>query len=218
MRYGHRAKQYADLLDMYKKTRAEGFGAEVKRRIMIGTYVLSHGYYDAYYLQAQKLRRMIADDFQPRFAECDVIAGPVAPTVAWNLGEHGDDPVANYLADIFTLPGSLAGLPGMSIPVRLRRRRHAGGAAADRQLLRRRRAAATPRTASSRPPTSTCRRRRASMSRSKLIHGYEVVIGLETHAQLSTRSKIFSRAPPRSAPSPTPRPRRSTWRCPARCR
>jgi aspartyl-tRNA(Asn)/glutamyl-tRNA(Gln) amidotransferase subunit A len=116
VKFGHRAEQYGDLLDMYKKTRAEGFGDEVKRRIMIGTYVLSHGYYDAYYLQAQKIRRMIADDFQNAFKQCDVIAGPVAPTVAWKLGEHGGDPVADYLADIFTLPGSLAGLPGMSIP------------------------------------------------------------------------------------------------------
>ncbi|GAB3777647.1 Asp-tRNA(Asn)/Glu-tRNA(Gln) amidotransferase subunit GatA [Ramlibacter monticola] len=116
VKFGHRAKQYGDLLDMYKKSRAEGFGLEVQRRIMVGTYVLSHGYYDAYYLQAQKIRRMIADDFQNAFRECDVIAGPVAPTVAWHLGEHGGDPVADYLADIFTLPGSLAGLPGMSIP------------------------------------------------------------------------------------------------------
>ena len=116
VKFGHRAKQYSDLVDMYRKTRAEGFGDEVKRRIMIGTYVLSHGYYDAYYLQAQKIRRMIADDFQQAFRECDVIAGPVAPTVAWKLGEHGNDPLADYLADIFTLPGSLAGLPGMSIP------------------------------------------------------------------------------------------------------
>ena len=83
---------------------------------MIGTYVLSHGYYDAYYLQAQKLRRMIADDFQQCFERCDVIAGPVAPTVAWKLGAQDDDPVAAYLADIFTLPASLAGLPGMSVP------------------------------------------------------------------------------------------------------
>jgi aspartyl-tRNA(Asn)/glutamyl-tRNA(Gln) amidotransferase subunit A len=116
VKFGHRAKHYTDLLDMYRKTRAEGFGDEVKRRIMIGTYVLSHGYYDAYYLQAQKIRRMIADDFQRAFRECDLIAGPVAPTVAWKLGAKSDDPVANYLADIFTLPGSLAGLPGMSIP------------------------------------------------------------------------------------------------------
>jgi aspartyl-tRNA(Asn)/glutamyl-tRNA(Gln) amidotransferase subunit A len=116
VRYGHRAAQYADLLEMYKKSRAEGFGAEVKRRIMIGAYVLSHGYYDAYYLQAQKLRRMIADDFAQCFKQCDVIAGPVAPSVAWKLGAQGDDPVAAYLADIFTLPASLAGLPGMSVP------------------------------------------------------------------------------------------------------
>ena len=119
VRYGHRAAQYGDLMDMYKKSRSEAFGPEVKRRIMIGTYVLSHGYYDAYYLQAQKLRRMIADDFQACFKECDLIAGPVAPTVAWKLGEQGDDPVKAYLADIFTLPGSLAGLPGMSVPAGL---------------------------------------------------------------------------------------------------
>ena len=119
VKFGHRAAEYADLLDMYKKTRSQGFGAEVKRRIMIGTYVLSHGYYDAYYLQAQKLRRMIADDFQRCFTECDVIAGPVAPSVAWKLGEQGDDPVKAYLADIFTLPASLAGLPGMSVPAGL---------------------------------------------------------------------------------------------------
>jgi aspartyl-tRNA(Asn)/glutamyl-tRNA(Gln) amidotransferase subunit A len=116
VKFGHRAKNYTDLVDMYKKTRAEGFGDEVKRRIMIGTYVLSHGYYDAYYLQAQKIRRMIADDFQQAFKSCDVIAGPVAPTVAWKLGGHGNDPLADYLADIFTLPASLAGLPGMSVP------------------------------------------------------------------------------------------------------
>jgi aspartyl-tRNA(Asn)/glutamyl-tRNA(Gln) amidotransferase subunit A len=116
VKFGHRARNYTDLVDMYKKTRAEGFGDEVKRRIMIGTYVLSHGYYDAYYLQAQKIRRMIAGDFQNAFKECDLIAGPVAPTVAWKLGEHGNDPLADYLADIFTLPASLAGLPGMSVP------------------------------------------------------------------------------------------------------
>jgi aspartyl-tRNA(Asn)/glutamyl-tRNA(Gln) amidotransferase subunit A len=116
VKFGHRAAQHGDLLDMYKKSRAEGFGPEVKRRIMIGTYVLSHGYYDAYYVQAQKLRRMIADDFQQCFKACDLIAGPVAPTVAWKLGEQGDDPVKAYLADIFTLPASLAGLPGMSVP------------------------------------------------------------------------------------------------------
>ena len=116
VKFGHRAKDYTDLESMYKLSRAEGFGSEVKRRIMTGTYVLSHGYYDAYYLQAQKIRRMIADDFQNAFQQCDVIAGPVAPQVAWKLGENANDPVADYLADIFTLPASLAGLPGMSVP------------------------------------------------------------------------------------------------------
>ncbi len=115
VKFGHRAAKYGDLNDMYRKTRAEGFGPEVKRRIMIGTYVLSHGYYDAYYLQAQKLRRMIADDFQAAFKVCDVIAGPVSPSVARPIGSQ-TDPVAEYLADIFTLPASLAGLPGMSVP------------------------------------------------------------------------------------------------------
>ncbi len=117
VKFGHRAKEFADLASMYEKTRSEAFGQEVKRRIMIGAYVLSHGYYDAYYLQAQKIRRMIADDFQQAFKQCDVIAGPVAPTTAWKLGDKSDDPLANYLADIFTLPASLAGLPGMSMPV-----------------------------------------------------------------------------------------------------
>lgn len=116
VKFGHRAQNYSDLESMYKKTRAEGFGDEVKRRIMTGAYVLSHGYYDAYYLQAQKVRRMIADDFQRAFKDCDVIAGPVAPTVAWRLGDHAKDPLADYLADIYTLPASLAGLPAMSVP------------------------------------------------------------------------------------------------------
>ena len=116
VRYGHRAADYKDLNDMYRKSRTEGFGDEVKRRILTGAYVLSHGYYDAYYLQAQKIRRLIAQDFQAAFEQCDVIMGPVAPTVAWDIGAQSDDPVANYLADIFTLSTSLAGLPGMSIP------------------------------------------------------------------------------------------------------
>ena len=116
VRYGHRAAAYADLADMYGKSRAEGFGAEVKRRILVGTYVLSHGYYDAYYLQAQKLRRLIAEDFQRAFAQCDVIAGPTSPTVAWALGEKNDDPVQMYLQDIYTIAVNLAGLPGLSLP------------------------------------------------------------------------------------------------------
>ena len=117
VKFGHRAADYKDLADMYKKTRTEGFGEEVKRRIMIGNYVLSHGYYDAYYLQAQRIRRMIADDFQAAFKSCDVIAGPVAPSVAWKLGDKNRKLLDDYLADIYTLPASLAGLPGMSIPV-----------------------------------------------------------------------------------------------------
>ncbi|MES2910894.1 MAG: Asp-tRNA(Asn)/Glu-tRNA(Gln) amidotransferase subunit GatA [Pseudomonadota bacterium] len=116
VRYGHRAANYSGLTDMYKKSRSEGFGDEATRRIMIGTYVLSHGYYDAYYLKAQKIRRLIAEDFQKAFKQCDIIAGPVSPTVAWNIGENSNDPVANYLADIYTLSSSLAGLPGMSVP------------------------------------------------------------------------------------------------------
>ncbi len=116
VRYGHRAADHTDLIDMYCKSRAEGFGEEVKRRIITGTYVLSHGYYDAYYLQAQKIRRMIADDLQRAFAQCDVIAGPVAPTVARAIGAADNDPLADYLADIYTLSASLAGLPAMSVP------------------------------------------------------------------------------------------------------
>jgi aspartyl-tRNA(Asn)/glutamyl-tRNA(Gln) amidotransferase subunit A len=116
VRYGHRAASYGDLADMYRKSRSEGFGDEVTRRIMIGTYVLSHGYYDAYYLKAQKIRRLIAEDFQKAFTQCDLIAGPVSPTVAWKIGEKSDDPVASYLADVYTLSSSLAGLPGMSVP------------------------------------------------------------------------------------------------------
>jgi aspartyl-tRNA(Asn)/glutamyl-tRNA(Gln) amidotransferase subunit A len=119
VRFGHRAKEYTDLVDMYCRTRAEGFGAEVKQRILVGTYVLSHGYYDAYYLQAQKLRRLIARDFAAAFARCDVLVGPVAPTTAYPIGEKsgsGADPVQMYLGDIFTVPASLAGLPALSVP------------------------------------------------------------------------------------------------------
>ncbi len=116
VRYGHRAADYRDLTEMYEKTRAEGFGAEVKRRILIGAYVLSHGYYDAYYLQAQKIRRLIANDFTEAFKVCDVIMGPTTPTTAFNLGEKSDDPVQMYLSDIYTIAVNLAGLPGMSVP------------------------------------------------------------------------------------------------------
>jgi len=116
VRYGHRADKYADLAEMYRRTRAEGFGTEVKRRVLIGTYVLSHGYYDAYYLQAQKVRRLIAKDFADAFARCDLIMGPTSPTTAFALGAKADDPVQMYLNDIFTIPAPLAGLPGLSVP------------------------------------------------------------------------------------------------------
>jgi aspartyl-tRNA(Asn)/glutamyl-tRNA(Gln) amidotransferase subunit A len=116
VRYGYRAKEYKDLNQMYERSRSEGFGAEVKRRILIGSYVLSQGYYDAYYLQAQKIRRIIAEDFQTAFTQCDVLMGPVAPQVAWKVGEKSKDPVEMYLEDIYTLSPNLAGLPAMSIP------------------------------------------------------------------------------------------------------
>lgn len=116
VRYGHRAAEYTDLMDMYCKTRAQGFGDEVKRRILTGTYVLSHGYYDAYYIKAQKVRRLIANDFGNAFTDCDLILGPTAPTTAFPIGAKTSDPVQMYLGDIYTVPASLAGLPAMSIP------------------------------------------------------------------------------------------------------
>lgn len=117
VRYGYRADSYSDLGDMYRKTRAQGFGPEVKRRILIGTYVLSHGYYDAYYIKAQKLRRLIAQDFADAYRHCDIIMGPTTPTVAFNLGEKSGDPIQMYLSDIYTSAANLTGLPAMSIPV-----------------------------------------------------------------------------------------------------
>lgn len=117
VRYGYRASSYSDLADMYRKTRAQGFGAEVKRRILIGTYVLSHGYYDAYYIKAQKLRRLIAQDFTEAYKQCDIIMGPTTPTVAFNLGEKSNDPIQMYLSDIYTSAANLAGMPAMSIPI-----------------------------------------------------------------------------------------------------
>jgi len=116
VRFGYRAPEYADLNDMYSKSRAQGFGAEVKRRILIGTYVLSHGYYDAYYLQAQRIRRLIAADFSEAFKQCDVIMGPTSPTTAFRIGEKAADPVQMYLSDIYTIAVNLAGLPGMAVP------------------------------------------------------------------------------------------------------
>ncbi|MEO8040092.1 MAG: Asp-tRNA(Asn)/Glu-tRNA(Gln) amidotransferase subunit GatA [Betaproteobacteria bacterium] len=116
VRYGHRAQTYSDLGDMIRKSRSEGFGAEPKRRILVGAYVLSHGYYDAYYIQAQKVRRLIANEFQQAFARCDLIASPVTTGVAFDFGEKAADPVSMYMSDLYTIPGSLAGIPSMSIP------------------------------------------------------------------------------------------------------
>ena len=130
VRFGHRCEDPKDLLDLYQRSRGEGFGDEVKRRIMIGTYALSAGYYDAYYLKAQKCRRLISDDFQQAFEEVDVIMGPTAPTTAFKLGDKTDDPVAMYLADIYTINTNLAGLPGMSIPAGF-----AGGLPAGLQII-----------------------------------------------------------------------------------
>jgi len=117
VRYGYRAKEYKDLMDMYFKTREQGFGEEVKRRILIGTYVLSAGYYDAYYLKAQKIRKLISNDFKEAFTKCDVIMGPAAPSVAFKSGDKKEDPLAMYLQDIYTISTNLSGLPGMSLPV-----------------------------------------------------------------------------------------------------
>ncbi|MCP5022479.1 MAG: Asp-tRNA(Asn)/Glu-tRNA(Gln) amidotransferase GatCAB subunit A, partial [bacterium] len=117
VRYGHRCDDPKDLEDLYKRSRSEGFGAEVKRRILIGTYALSAGYYDAYYLKAQQIRHLISDDFKRAFEQVDVIMGPTTPSTAFGIGEKADDPVTMYLSDIYTIAVNLAGLPGMSIPV-----------------------------------------------------------------------------------------------------
>uniref|UniRef100_UPI0028A61164 amidase family protein n=1 Tax=Pseudomonas sp. TaxID=306 RepID=UPI0028A61164 len=116
VRFGHRCESPVDLTDLYKRSRAEGFGAEVKRRIMVGTYALSAGYYDAYYLKAQKIRRLIKNDFVKAFEEVDLILGPTTPSAAWKLGENSNDPVAEYLQDIYTITANLAGIPGLSMP------------------------------------------------------------------------------------------------------
>jgi aspartyl-tRNA(Asn)/glutamyl-tRNA(Gln) amidotransferase subunit A len=116
VRYGHRCENPVNLKDLYERSRGEGFGAEVQRRIMVGTYVLSHGYYDAYYLKAQKVRRLIYDDFRRAFAEVDLVLGPTAQSVAFKLGDKTDDPVAMYLNDIYTIAANLAGIPAMSLP------------------------------------------------------------------------------------------------------
>ena len=190
VRYGYRAPDYADLNDMYRKTRAQGFGAEVKRRILIGTYVLSHGYYDAYYVQAQKIRRLIANDFIAAFRECDLIVGPAAPTVAFDLGSKTTDPVQMYLDDLYTIPINLAGLPGLSIPCGFGDKGRpvglqiVGNYFDEARMLRAAHAFQQATDWHTRTPPAFGA---AQMT-------WEVVIGLETHAQLTTGSKIFSGA------------------------
>ena len=155
VRYGLRAPARATCKAMYGETRDRGFGAEVKRRIILGTFVLSSGYYDAYYLRAQKVRTLIRRDFEAAFAACDVVATPTTPTPAFRLGEKTDDPLQMYLADIFTVPANLAGLPGLSLPCGLRRR-PARRPAAPGPAVRRGDAAAHARR-TKRPPTTTGR-------------------------------------------------------------
>ncbi len=152
VRYGHRAAAYTDLTDMYRKTRAEGFGAEVKRRILVGTYVLSHGYYDAYYLKAQQVRRLIADDFRRAYRSCDVIVGPTTPTAAFPIGAKTDDPVEMYLNDIFTVAANLTGAPAHVDPLRLRPQRACRSGCRSRATISPRRCCSTSRTGSSRRP------------------------------------------------------------------
>ena len=190
VRYGHRTADYKGLEEMIARSRAEGFGDEVKRRILIGTYVLSHGYYDAYYLQAQRLRRMIAQDFQRAYADqCDVIMGPVTPTVAKNIGDNRDDPTSDWLADVYTLGVSLAGLPAMSIPCGF------GGAAGNRpvglQIIGNYFDEGRLLAIADRYQQVTDWHKKRQHSRTPNMN-WEIVIGLETHTQLSTDSKIFS--------------------------
>ena len=193
VRYGHRAAAvHATSTDMYKKTRAEGFGAEVKRRILVGTYVLSHGYYDAYYLKAQQVRRLIADDFARAYAQCDVIMGPTAPTAAFPIGAKSDDPVQMYLNDIFTIAANLTGAPAHVDSLRLRPRAACRSACSSRATTF---AEAQLLDVAHRYQQATDWHLRAPPEAgASMTCSWEVVIGLETHAQLSTASKIFSGA------------------------
>ena len=189
VRYGYRCEGPKDLTDLYERSRGEGFGAEVKRRIMTGTYVLSAGYFDAYYLKAQKVRRLITDDFRAAFEKVDLLVGPTTPTPAFAIGAKIDDPVTMYLNDIYTIGANLAGLPGRVGALRLRRR-VADGTAADR-------AAFLGGEAARRGASVPARHRLAhsDAARVRVMSNWEVVIGLEIHAQLATRSKIFSGSP-----------------------
>jgi hypothetical protein len=190
VRYGHRAARYDDLDDMYRRSRAEGFGAEVKRRILVGTYVLSHGYYDAYYLKAQKVRRLIANDFARAWRECDVIMGPTAPSPAFKLGAKTDDPVQMYLNDIFTIAANLTGMPAISIPAGFTK----SGLPIGLQIQGDYFTEARVLNVAHRFQQATDWHARAPALATVSRMSWEVVIGLETHAQLSTESKIFSGA------------------------
>ena len=185
IRYGHRSKQAKDVVDLYFKSRAEGFGEEVKRRIILGTYVLSSGYYDAYYLRAQKVRSLIRDEYQRVFSECDAILSPTSPTAAFKLGEKSADPLAMYLLDIYTIGVNLAGLPAISVPCGFTANRLPIGlqiigqpfAEADLLAIARRYEQAHDWHAQH--PT--------------FVMNYEAVIGLEVHVQIKTASKMFTR-------------------------
>ncbi len=191
VRYGYRAPEYDGLTDMYEKTRAQGFGTEVKRRIMIGTYVLSHGYYDAYYLQAQKIRRIIANDFNEAFKQCDVIMGPTSPSVAFDFGAKSGDPVEMYLNDIYTIAVNLAGLPGMSIPCGF----SGNGRPVGLQIVGDYFAEAKMLNVAHQYQLATdWHRTNARPSERSGVMKWEIVIGLETHTQLTTQSKMFSGA------------------------
>ena len=186
VRFGHRCAQPRDLEDLYKRSRGEGFGAEVKRRIMTGTYVLSAGYFDAYYLKAQKVRRLITDDFRAAFQKVDLLVGPTTPTPAFAIGAKVNDPVTMYLNDIYTIGANLAGLPGLSVPCGF-----VDGLPMGMQLIGPHFSEARLLGAAHQLPARD-RVARASARRVRMMANWEVVIGLEIHAQLATKSKIFS--------------------------
>ncbi len=193
VRFGHRCENPRDLKDLYERSRGEGFGAEVKRRVMTGTYVLSAGYYDAYYLKAQRVRALIADDFRRAFAEVDVLVSPTTPTPAFAIGAKMNDPVTMYLNDIYTIGANLAGLPAVSVPcgfVGWAPGRHAGHRRAFRRGADSQRRASLP--AGDRLAPARARGVSLMAAATGSPGAWETVIGLEIHAQLATRSKIFS--------------------------